>query len=149
MPTELEQKKAVVVRFLELMGSQEWDDMERAGALFADNVVFWIAGNTPISGTLTGRDVVMERRFRPARKRIIPGTLSLRIGRVIAEGDYVAAEWTSRRKVVNAADYENVFFGLFEVHGGRIASLREYLDTQAVVSSGWVHEGPKADTTDS
>jgi len=131
--------KAVVISFLELMGTGVLADMEKAGQLFADDVSFWIAGNTAISGTVTGREAVMERRFRPSRKRTIAGTLSLEIGMVIAEGDYVAAEWTSRRKVVNSPDYENRFFGLFRVHNGKIQLLREYLDTQAIVESRWRH----------
>ena len=138
MPTELTPKE-VVIRFLELMGTGDWDDMERAGALFADDFSFWIAGNTAISGTVVGREAAMERRFRPARKRTMPGTLTLKIGKVIAEGDYVAAEWTSRRKVVNSPDYENLFFGLFHIRDGKITSLREYLDTHAVVQSTWRH----------
>ncbi len=131
--------KEVVINFLELMGTGEWADMERAGELFADDVSFWIAGNTAISGTVVGREAVMERRFRPSRKRTVAGTLSLKIGVVVAEGDYVAAEWTSRRAVVNSPDYVNAFLGLFQVRNGKIQILREYLDTQAIVESRWRH----------
>jgi len=131
--------KEVVINFLQLMGTGDWADMERAGELFADDVSFWIAGNTAISGTVVGREAVMEGRFRPSRKRTVAGTLSLKIGAVIAEGDYVAAEWTSRRAVVNSPDYVNSFFGLFRVRNGKIQILREYLDTQAIVESRWRH----------
>lgn len=131
--------KEVVVSFLELMATGEPADLEKAGRLFADDVSFWIAGKTAISGTIVGREVVMDTRFRPSRKRTIAGTLDLKIGVVLAEGEYVAAEWTSRRKVVNSPDYENTFFGLFQVREGKIQLFREYLDTQAVVESGWRH----------
>ena len=131
--------KEVVVSFLELMATGQPADLEKAGQLFADDVSFWIAGRTAISGTLCGREAVMNKRFRPSRQRTIAGTLMLKIGMVLAEGEYVAAEWTSRRHVVNSPDYENAFFGLFQVRDGKIHSLREYLDTQAVVESGWRH----------
>jgi uncharacterized protein len=131
--------KEVVVSFLELMATGEPADLEKAGQLFADDVSFWIAGRTAISGTLCGREAVMDKRFRSSRKRTIAGTLMLKIGVVLCEGEYVAAEWTSRRKVVDSPDYENAFFGLFQVRDGKIHSLREYLDTQAVVESGWRH----------
>lgn len=131
--------KDVVVSFLELMATGQPADLERAGQLFADDVSFWIAGKTAISGMLHGRETVMDKRFRPSRKRTIAGTLMLKIGVVVAEGEYVAAEWTSRRRVVNSPDYENAFFGLFQVRDGKIYSLREYLDTQAVVESEWRH----------
>lgn len=131
--------KEVVVHFLELMATGQPADLEKAGQLFADDVTFWIAGSTAISGTLCGRETVMDKRFRPSRKRTIAGTLTLKIGVVVAEGEYVAAEWTSRRRVVDSPDYENKFFGLFQVRDGKIHLLREYLDTQAVVESGWRH----------
>jgi|SRR5579862_4004211 len=134
--------KEVVVRFLELMAAGTDEDLERAGQLFADDVSFWIAGNTAISGTLVGREAVMEKRFRASRKRTVPGTLVLKIGVVISEGDYVAAEWTSRRKVVSSPDYVNAFFGLFQIRDGKIKIFREYLDTQAVVESTWRHSDP-------
>ena len=77
----------------------------------------------------------MDTRFRPARRRTVPGSLSLQIGTVLAEGDHVAAEWTSQRKVIDSKDYVNSFFGLFEVRRGKIQSLREYLDTALVKES--------------
>src|SRR5579862_4005604 len=134
--------RQVVVRFLELMATGTDEGLEQAGELFADDVSFWIAGKTAISGTLVGREVVMDKRFRASRKRTVPGTLLLKIGVVISEGDYVAAEWTSRRKVVNSPDYENAFFGLFQIRDGKIKVFREYLDTQAVVESTWRHSDP-------
>ena len=81
----------------------------------------------------------MTKRFRAARGRTVPGSKSLKIGVVLSEGNYVAAEWTSHRKVVDAPDYENVFFGLFESEDGKIKLLREYLDTLAVQESRWGH----------
>ena len=137
--TREDDPRSVVVSFLTLMGSELMEDVEKAGRLFADDVTFWIIGDTAISGTMVGREQIMEKRFRPARKRMVPGTKSLKIGKVIAEGEYVAAEWTSRRKVVNAKDYENEFFGLFRVREGRIQLLREYMDTAKVKESGWGH----------
>lgn len=131
--------KQVVIDFLTYMGSNDLDDVERAGALFADDVVFTIIGKSAISGTMVGREEIMEKRFRQARKRMVPGSKSLEIGVVVTEGEYVAAEWKSRRRVVDNPDYENVFFGLFQVKEGKIKLLREYLDTLAVYEARWGH----------
>jgi uncharacterized protein len=134
--------KEVVTQFLNFMASGDPADTEKAGALFSQDASFWIIGNLPISGTLVGRDEIMKKRFRPGGSRVVPGSKSLQIGKVIAEGEFVAAEWTSRRKVVNAPDYANTFFGLFQVRGGEILMLREYMDTLAVKEAGWYHVAP-------
>ncbi len=131
--------RQIVVRFLELMGAGQADQQEEAGRLFADDAEFWIAGDTAISGTVLGREAIMEKRFRLARQRVVPGSVSLQVGKVISDGEYVAAEWTSQRKVVNGKPYSNAFFGLFEVKQGKITVLREYMDTAAVKESGWSH----------
>jgi hypothetical protein len=131
--------KEVVIRFLELMGTGKADQQEEAGRLFADDADFWIAGDTAISGTVRGREAIMEKRFRPARGRVVPGSVRLQLGKVISDGEFVAAEWTSQRQVVDGRPYSNAFFGLFEVKAGKITMLREYMDTAAVKESGWLH----------
>ena len=60
--------KDVVIRFLELMGTGQWDDMEKAGALLADDVDFWIAGNTVV--------------FKPASDTPL---LAIELARILAE----------------------------------------------------------------
>ena len=135
--------KTVVTQFLRYMGSNEPGGVEKAGEMFAEDASFWIAGDTPISGLMVGREKIMENRFRPANKRIVAGSKSLEIGKVMAEGEFVAAEWTSRRRVVDSKDYENAFFGLFQISDGKIKSLREYLDTQKVIEAGWFHSSKK------
>ena len=129
--------KEVVIKFLDFMRSATPEDTEAAGMMFAEDARFWILGNLPMSGELRGREEIMVRRFRRGHARTVQGSKSLDIGKVIAEGEFVAAEWLSRRKVVDGKDYVNTFFGLFQVRDGKILSLREYMDTLAVKEAGW------------
>jgi ketosteroid isomerase-like protein len=129
--------KEVVIKFLGLMRSATPEDTEKAGMMFAEDASFWILGNLPMSGELRGREEIMVKRFRRGHGRTVQGSKSLDIGKVIAEGEFVAAEWVSRRKVIDGADYVNTFFGLFQVKDGKIVSLREYMDTLAVKEAGW------------
>ena len=129
--------KEVVIKFLDFMRSATPEDTEAAGMMFAEDASFWILGNLPMSGELRGREEIMVKRFRRGHARTVQGSKSLDIGKVIAEGEFVAAEWVSRRKVVDGKDYVNTFFGLFQVRDGKILSLREYMDTLAVKEAGW------------
>ena len=57
------------------------------------------------------------------------GSVSLEITAMIAEGDRVALQWTSRARTRSGAPYENDCLGVFTVRDGRIQSVREYMDT--------------------
>jgi ketosteroid isomerase-like protein len=48
---------------------------------------------------------------------------------VVAEGDQVVAEWTSRAVTRFGEAYENFCLGVFTVRDGKIISVREYMDT--------------------
>ena len=129
--------KAVVLEFLGHMSGGTIEDIEKAGAMFADDAEFWIIGSLPMSGMVTGREAIMEKRFRPGAQLTVPGSKRLQVGMVVAEGQHVAIEWKSQRKVVDGPDYHNEFFGLFRVEDGKIKLLREYMDTLAVKESRW------------
>ena len=49
---------------------------------------------------------------------------------MVAEGDQVVAEWTSRATARNGGAYHNRNAGIFTVRDGKIVSVREYTDTQ-------------------
>lgn len=48
---------------------------------------------------------------------------------LLADGDAVALEWTSRARTVSGDPYENHCAAVFRVRDGRIAAVREYMDT--------------------
>jgi ketosteroid isomerase-like protein len=48
---------------------------------------------------------------------------------VVAEGDHVALEWTSRARTAAGEPYENFCIAVFTLRDGRITAVREYMDT--------------------
>jgi ketosteroid isomerase-like protein len=62
--------------------------------------------------------------------RYEPGSVSLEVTGMVAEGDRVALEWTSRARTAAGQPYENFCIGVFTVRHGRIAAVREYMDTE-------------------
>ena len=118
--------KEIIYNFLRLLDQGEF---EEAAQVFAEDATFWVTGTLPFSGTLHGRQEILDKNLLPSRDLTVPGTASIEIGTVIAEDDYVAAEWIFRRKTTSGKNYENYFFGLFQIRDGKIQSFREYLDT--------------------
>ena len=118
--------KEIIYNFLRLLDQGEF---EEAAQVFAEDATFWVVGSLPFSGTLHGRQEILHKNLLPSRDFTVPGTASIEIGTVMAEDDYVAAEWIFRRKTTSGRDYENYFFGLFQIRDGKIQLFREYLDT--------------------
>jgi hypothetical protein len=54
---------------------------------------------------------------------------SLEVTGMVAEGDQVTLEWTSRARTAAGDPYENFCIGVFTLRDGRIAAVREYMDT--------------------
>ena len=55
--------------------------------------------------------------------------MSFEITGMLAEGDRVALQWTSRARTRGGRPYENNCIGVFTVRDGRIQAVREYMDT--------------------
>jgi ketosteroid isomerase-like protein len=60
-----------------------------------------------------------------------PGSVSLEITGMIAEGDSVALQWTSRAHTLVGSPYENECIGVFTVRDGKIRAVHEYMDTHS------------------
>jgi len=97
---------------------------------FAADATWTLAGELPISGTWVGRDAIMKEFLPTAMSNYEPGSVRLEITGMIAEGDNVALQWTSRARTLSGNDYENHRIGVFTVRDGKICAVHEYMDTQ-------------------
>jgi ketosteroid isomerase-like protein len=125
--------KSVVVRYIEAAR----DGMSAViRDSFATDATWEYPGNLPLSGTYRGIDAIVDTFLADAGDLMAPGTsVSLELVSVIAEGDTVAAEWTSRATSRTGAAYRNRNVGIFTVRDGKIVSVREYTDTLHVAQA--------------
>ena len=105
-------------------------DMDTVSGLFAEDATWWLGGELPLSGTWRGRDAILGDFLGSIPRLYQPETISIEITSLIAEGDVVAMEWTSRALTAAGEEYENQCAGVFTVRDGKIAAVREYMDTQ-------------------
>jgi ketosteroid isomerase-like protein len=96
---------------------------------FAADATWWLRGELPISGTWRGRDAIVDDFLGTAMSYYDPESVSVEVTSMIAEGDAVVAEWTSRARTAGGKPYENHCAAVFRVRDGRIQSVREYMDT--------------------
>jgi uncharacterized protein len=105
-------------------------DRETIAGLFSEDATWTLAaGDLPISGTWRGRDTILHEFLATVLAGYEPGSLELEVTGTIAEGELVAVQWTSRARTRDGRPYENGCLGVFTVRNGRIASVREYMDT--------------------
>jgi uncharacterized protein len=98
--------------------------------LFAEHATWWLGGELPLSGTWRGRDAILGDFLGSIPRLYRPETISIEITSLLADGDVVAMEWTSRAVTTAGEDYENQCAGVFIVRDGQIVAVREYMDTQ-------------------
>jgi uncharacterized protein len=107
----------------------EAGDADAIRASFAADATWTLAGDLPISGTWIGRDAIVDEFFAVAMSHYEPGSVQLEITGMIAEGEHVALQWTSRARTLDGEPYENNCIGVFTVRDGKIDSVHEYMDT--------------------
>jgi uncharacterized protein len=125
--TETMDSKSVLRRYVAAVAA---GDEQTIRELFAEDATWTLAaGDLPMSGTWTGRDAILGEFLATALSRYEPGSLDLEIRGMIAEGEHVALQWTTRAMTRGGRRYENDCIGVFTIRHGRIQSVREYMDT--------------------
>jgi ketosteroid isomerase-like protein len=97
---------------------------------FAEDATWTLhAGDLPTSGTWRGRGPIIDEFLAGALNHYEPGSIDLEVTGMIADGDRVALQWTTRARTRDGRPYENECIGVFTVRDGRIKAVREYMDT--------------------
>jgi uncharacterized protein len=108
---------------LEYMRVLENGDFDAAFAKFAADGKVTVMGRT--SSAADFFKVVREFRGN------VIGDMTLKVTSAIAEGDKAAVEVTGGANLVKGVRYDNQYHFAFEFKNGKIAHLKEYMDTAA------------------
>ncbi|MEO1079119.1 MAG: nuclear transport factor 2 family protein [Pseudomonadota bacterium] len=130
-----EDTRATVERWLELAGS---GDLNGAMALFAEDAVWSNIGSTRFSGDFVGVQGIMKELIGPLFAELEAGIAS-DLEAIVADGDRAVVLSRGKARTLAGKDYNNTYAQVFTVRDGRIAGVREYMDTalvDAVFGSG-------------
>lgn len=126
MNTQAE-SKAVVQRYAAAAAA---GDEQTVRELFAPAATWTLAGgDLPIAGTWEGREAIVDEFLATALSYYAPGSISIEVTGMVAEGNRVVMQWTSRARTRTGQAYENGCIGVFTIEDGRIQDVREYMDT--------------------
>lgn len=119
-----EQNKQTVKQFLEVFSS---GNVAATMAMWADDATWWVAGTMPISGTYD--KAAFTTLLSGVASSCKGGAIKITPKAFTAEGERVAVEAESLAHTNNGRTYNNHYHFLFLVRDGKIAGVKEYLDT--------------------
>jgi uncharacterized protein len=125
----IETNKAVVTNFCKLLSAGQ---TQAVLDLMTDDVNYWILGpkdSNPSAGDHSKSG--MKRIFDAMHERM-KGPMAFTPKSMIAEGDQVALEAESYGELKNGRVYNNLYHLRITLRDGKMALIREYLDTMHV-----------------
>ena len=123
----LEQRNKQLVR--DFFASMGRGDVAAIVAAYADDGSLVTMGRTLISGKFTRAQIHAAAAQIYA---VFPHGLTFTIDAMTAEGERVAVEARSEGRHVSGALYSNEYHFLFVFRDGKLALLKEYMDTERV-----------------
>lgn len=110
------------------------EDLEAVRGLLAQDAA-WLpqAKDMPGAGAYRGRDVIVDDFLRPIRGMFAPGSPSNRILSLAVNEAVVLVETHGTGSLRDGRPYDNRYAWAFEIKDGRIAVIREYLDSYYIV----------------
>jgi uncharacterized protein len=104
-------------------------NMDGALANFSDDVTWWINGKLEgVSGMKNGKEAV--RAFLGGVTQAFPAGLKTEIKKTYGDGDTVIVELVNRGTSATGKAYENEYCFVYELAGGKIRAIREYVDLE-------------------
>jgi ketosteroid isomerase-like protein len=126
--TTTEQTRAVVTEYVRTLGA---GDVTALRAAFTPDAVWTLQGDLPASGSYVGPDAIFDKFLTAVMDRLdraVPVQLELR--RIVADGEWGVAEWTSVGRSRAGRTYRNDNALVFHVVDGLITEVTEYTDTE-------------------
>ena len=108
-------------------------DIDALRAAFSPGATWTIRGDVPVAGTWTGSDEILDGFLAQLLETVdTTRPVTQQLHRIIADGQYAVAEWTSHATSRTGAEYVNDYAVVFQVADGRITAVTEYCDTTAM-----------------
>lgn len=97
----------------------------------ADSVTWTFFGSHRFAGIFDGKEELVAKLFAPLGEVLADG-IKVHIDSLTAEGDRVVMEARGEAQTKTGEHYNNYYCIVITVHEGKIAHVREYLDSELV-----------------
>ncbi|WP_395503507.1 nuclear transport factor 2 family protein [Ectopseudomonas mendocina] len=100
--------------------------------LLAEDAIWVVAGNSPVSGTYRTRKAFMKDAVKPITDKLAPPIVPT-VRQIVAQGSHVVAHWDGEATAKDGSRYENSYSWHMQVENGRITRVTAFLDTWRLV----------------
>ncbi|MCU1360433.1 MAG: hypothetical protein JWN99_1722 [Ilumatobacteraceae bacterium] len=128
-PTQLEENKRIALSWFDSMHRA---DSQGASRLMTDDFEHVVPGELPVSGRHSGPALQEYYAKISTIMGLLTGPVQFTFGAITAEGDRVCVEAESYVGLVAGGTYHGQYHFLFRIRDGKIAQVKEYLDTQHI-----------------
>lgn len=105
-------------------------DLNALAALLPEDVSWEpMVRDIPGAGLYQGRDKVLGEFLAPIRGVFRPGDPKVHIDAIVSDGDRVMVETRATGQKADGKPYSNRYAWAFELRGGQILRIREYMDS--------------------
>jgi ketosteroid isomerase-like protein len=120
----MEQNKAIVHEYFRRIASGD----PKITDLLSEDVTWWVPQSSELGGTHRGKAAVLALMGKGVDLYQPP--LHVEVEEIVAERDWVCAQVVIEAKTAAGLPYRNDYHFAFRLRDGRIAAVREYVDTQ-------------------
>lgn len=96
--------------------------------LLAEDAVWTVAGDSPVSGTYKTREALMTQAVLPIHARLAT-PITPQVNTIVAQGDDVVVFWDGVATARDGSPYENSYAWHLTLAGGEIIRVTAFLDT--------------------
>jgi ketosteroid isomerase-like protein len=123
--------EALIRRLYDALTSQ---DFQAYMNLLSDDIVYYAAGDCPVSGVHRGKEALM--RIGQITFQETNGTHRVKLKRMVANESYVAVidTWTAERKA-KQIQMDNLL--VYKIVAGKVTEIREFLGNEAKHDDFW------------
>jgi len=100
-------------------------------SILADDVVWTIAGSSPVAGTYTSRQAFLEGAIQPIFVRLSQ-LIRPTVQRIITERDTVVVLWDGHAVAKDGKAYDNRYCWVMRIDGGKVKEAVAFFDSPAL-----------------
>jgi ketosteroid isomerase-like protein len=120
----IQENKALVAEYFRRMQAGE----PTVAEMMDDEITWWVPQSSELGGTHRGKAKVLELMGKGVDLYQMP--LRIVVEQTVAEGDWVCVQLVVDAKTAAGRPYRNDYHFAFRIRNGKIAAVREYVDTQ-------------------
>jgi ketosteroid isomerase-like protein len=98
--------------------------------MLADDIVWWVPPGSDMAGTYRGKPAVLEMMGKGVGLYSQSEPLRITVEKIVAEGPEVCVQFVLEATTAKGRAYRNHYHFAFTLAGGKIAGVKEYVDTK-------------------